>query len=191
MALIPDPKMADLPSDVRERLDALPPLTILGLLAHAPSVFDPVVSLGLAVLSRLELPDDLRVLVTLHVARELDAPYVEAQYLSSAPDQGVDPAKAQAVHDGRLGEAGLTETERAVLDFATEVLRSGAPSADMVATVRSRISDRQLVELLVVVGYYTLIGRVTTTCRLDPHDSLVPDLLDVLGRPEEVSDVRP
>ena len=147
-----------------------PPSTIHHLLAHAPSVSEPVVSLGAAVLSRLELPDDLRVLVTLSVAQELDSPYVKAQCVRAARDQGIDPAKAEAAHHGRATTTGSPEVERIVLDFTREVLRCGEPSSNTFAALRPLFSERQVIELLVAIGHDALICRIATTRRLDPHE---------------------
>jgi len=159
-------------------------MTVLQLLAHAPSVFEPVVTLGISVLTELEIPDDLRELVVLRVARDLDAPYVEAQHLTAAYDHNVDPAKAQAVAYGSIAAAKLSDVERVVLDFTHEVLLCNEPSSNTITALRSLISDRQIVELLVVIGYYTLVCRLTTTCRVVPQASFIADLMTSSRQPK-------
>jgi hypothetical protein len=73
MARLPyrDPRAAS--PEVREALDALPPLNIFRMLAHADSAFIPYLGFAGALLAQLELDSKLRELAILLVATRTGA----------------------------------------------------------------------------------------------------------------------
>jgi len=165
------PDLADLPPETRQILDALPKLNVFRMVAHAHSAFPPFIRMAKALLAELELPGDLRELAVLQVANELDATYVWTQHVGAARSERTPRAKIVAVGDGRLDASCLTEEEQASLTFTAEVLRRNRPSDATFERLRRHLSPRQIVELLIVIGCYTMVSRLTTALELDADRS--------------------
>jgi len=58
-------------------------------------------------------------------------------------------------------------TERLVLAFTTEVVRDVGASDSTVAAAAERFSPREIVELLLAIGFYMMVARVMETTDLD------------------------
>ncbi|WP_067829220.1 EF-hand domain-containing protein [Actinomadura kijaniata] len=170
-ARLPYPDPDDLPAETRQLLAALPPLNIFRMAAHAHTVFPAAMNMSRAILADMELPGDLRELAVLQVAADLGATYVWTQHVSAARAEHTPRAKVIAIRDGRLDAPCLTAPEQATLAFTAEVLHRGRPSDSTFARLRRHLSPRQIVELLIVTGVYTMIGRITTALALAPDTS--------------------
>lgn len=166
-ARLPYPDPDALPPQTRQILDALPQLNVFRMLAHAESAFPAAMGLAKALLADLQLPGDLRELAVLQVAHELDATYVWTQHVGAAYAESTPRAKIVAVRSGRLDAACLTEAEQACLSFTAEVLHRNHASDATFERLRRSLSPREIVELLIVVGVYTLVSRLTTALEID------------------------
>lgn len=168
----------DAPESVREVLDALPSgLRIFRLLAHAETAFRPLVRLGTAILGQLALDPLLRELAILLVARLTPGGYEWAQHEPLARSLGASPEQIDALARGALDAACFDERQRAVLRFSRDALRGARVSNDLFAEVRRHLSPREVVELLIALGYYEMLARLTEVVRLapDPGTLLFPD----------------
>ena len=101
MARLPyvDPAAASPP--VREALDALPPLNIFRMLAHADSAFVPYLGLGGVLLAQLELDPRLRELAILLVAAHTGAEYEWIQHVGISRALGIRDEQISAVQSRR------------------------------------------------------------------------------------------
>jgi 4-carboxymuconolactone decarboxylase len=192
MALIPyvDPEQA--PNEVRDLLEVLPDLHVFRLVGQAPTLFGPWLALGAAILANLELDPLLRELAILQVASTLDCEYERLQHATIAAGVG-----ATSEHVAMLGSPSsgrdhdemnriFTPLQRAVVDFTDQVVAPGAvPEVDVIA-LREHLSDRCIVELLLVIGHYSAIATVAETVRLDldePADMAVVELASTATAP--------
>ena len=144
MARLPYIDPATAPEHVRELLERLPvKLNVFRMMANAESDFRPLVGLGTAILGRQKLSPKLRELAILRVA---------------------------ALERGDIAADAFDPLERAVLRFATEVVRDVRASEATFAALAQHLSAREIVELIVTVGYYMMIARLleTTAVDLDP-----------------------
>jgi len=87
-----------------------------------------------------------------------------------------------AIEAGRDDDPALPEEQRAILSFTREVL-GGAAGEAQTAAMRTRLGERGLVELLLVIGNYLGLARLIATVRLEPHEPVVklPGGTDALG----------
>jgi 4-carboxymuconolactone decarboxylase len=153
--------------DVREALDALPPLNIFRMLAHADSAFVPYLGLGGVLLAQLELDSKLRELGILLVAARTSAEYEWIQHVGISLALGIDDEQISAVHRGDLQAACLDADARALLRFTSEVLEQPRATEETFAAMSKRFPPRQIVELLLVIGSYHMLARVMTTLDID------------------------
>jgi 4-carboxymuconolactone decarboxylase len=171
VARIPYPDPASSPEPVAEALAALPPLNIFRMLAHAETAFRPFLRFGGTILGRLELDPKLRELAILQVAASAEARYEWVQHAEIARHLGVPDEQIAAVERGAIdSDPSLGELERAVLQFAREVVAGPTVSDATFAAVSERLSPREIVELLLTTGNYLMLARVMTTLELELDD---------------------
>jgi len=171
MARLPYVDPATAPEEVRDILGRLPvKLNIFRMMAHATTDFRPLIGLGTAILARQKLSAKLRELVILRVGALSPARYEWVQHVPIAQAVGATAAQVAAIERGDIATDAFDPTERAVLRFATEVLRDVRASDAAFAEVAQHLSPQEIVELIVTVGYYMLIARLleTTAVDLDP-----------------------
>src|SRR4051795_1412790 len=111
---------ADVPEDVREALENLPPLNIFRTLAHAETAFRPFLRFGGAVLGRMQLDPIVRELAILTVAKEAEAEYEWIQHVAIAKHLGTTDEQIAALEkadscapegsDERIAQAGEGQT---------------------------------------------------------------------------------
>jgi 4-carboxymuconolactone decarboxylase len=167
MARLPyvDPQAASL--GVREALEALPPLNIFRMLAHADSAFVPYLGLGGVLLAQLELDPRLRELAILLVAARTSAEYEWIQHVGISKALGIDDQQITAVQRGELQAACLDPDAQVLLRFTSEVLERPRADDETFTALSDRFPPRQIVELLLVIGSYHMLARIMTTLDID------------------------
>lgn len=175
---IPFPDRGDQPLALRLLLDALPPLAVLRMLAHAPTTFEPGLAFSRALLDELALPAQVRELVILHVAQLSRCEYEWVQHADIARHCGVTDAQIDAVRRADLGAACLPSATRAALRLTCEVVRDVRPSDRALALAQESFTSRQIIELVMVAGWYMMIARVVETSGVNPEAPQGIALLD-------------
>jgi 4-carboxymuconolactone decarboxylase len=167
MARLPpfDPDGA--PDSVREILSNTP-LSLLGMVAHAESAFNPWLKYSNALLTRLQLDPLLRELAILQVAHLADSPYEWVQHVVIARAVGASDAQIEAIERDAETDPSLSDEQAQVLRFAREVIVDGSASEAAVADLAARIGVRGVIELLLVIGHYLAIARLIATTGLEP-----------------------
>jgi 4-carboxymuconolactone decarboxylase len=178
MARLPYPDPDDQPEKVREALDRLPPLNIFRMLSHAETAFRPYLRFGGSLLADLQLDPLVRELAILRTAQVIGAEYEWIQHVPIARAVGMTDAQLLALELEDDGSAAFDERQSAVLRFTTAAIRQPRPADELLEEVRSRLADREIVELLLVVGSYTMLGRLMTVLDLDLDGPLGTDVVD-------------
>ena len=181
MARLPyvDPRTA--PAEVRDLLARLPAdLNVFRMMAHAETDFRPLVQLGTAILGRQKLSPALRELTILRVAALSAARYEWVQHVPIAAATGVTPEQVAAVERDDVEATCFGALERAVLRFATEVVRDVRASDATFATLAGMLSAQEIVELILTVGYYMLIARLLETTAVDLEPAAGTKVIDAL-----------
>ena len=175
-----DPETA--PEPIREVI-ANTPLALLGIVAHADSAFEPWLRYSNTLLRKLELDPLLRELAILQVARLSGSEYEWTQHVPIAESFGASAETIAAIEGGRDDDPALPAEHSAILSFTREVVVDGAAGEEAVAAMESRLGDRGLVELLLVIGNYLGLARLIATVGLEPHEPVVrlPGGTDALG----------
>lgn len=172
----------DAPEPIREVI-AETPLALLRIVAHADTAFEPWLRYSNALLRRLELDPLLRELAILQVAHLSDSEYEWTQHVPIAESFGASPQAIAAIEAGRDEDESLTEEHSEILSFTRGVVVDGAAGEEAVEAMRSRLGERRLVELLLVIGNYLGLARLIATVGLEPHEPVVrlPGGTDALG----------
>ena len=180
MALIPyagddaeDPR-------VREVLERLPEprINLFTMLANAPALIGPTLRLGEAILTKSDLDVVLRELTIIHTARITGTEYEWVQHEAIARLVGIDEEKIRALERGEIDGSPFEPRESLALSIVGELLDGGTPSAELVERGESELGRAQLLELLIVAGYYAMLGGVMRAVRLDVDSVLEKGMLD-------------
>lgn len=168
MARLPYPELQALPEEVQTTLGQLPvQLNVFRMMAHASTCFRPWLRLGTAILNELDLDPRLRELVILVVARETQCAYEWGQHVALARLVGVSEEQVRAIEEGKDQAAVFTPTEQLVLTTAKALLASPRLDDEQWNQLVGAFNPRQIVELCLVVGFYSMLARVLETTAVD------------------------
>jgi alkylhydroperoxidase family enzyme len=182
MARMPYAEIEKAHPRVREAFEALPAkLNVFRMMAHAERNFVPLLQLGGTILARQQLSAKLRELAILFVASESHARYEWVQHVPIARRAGVRDDQIAALERGDL-ETGFDAEERVALRFARELLRDVRPSDAALDAMKQRFSPREIVELVLAVGYYMMLARLMETTGLELEPPAGTKVVDALGR---------
>jgi AhpD family alkylhydroperoxidase len=184
MARIPDPDRSRMSADDRQALDALPDLALFRMLANAPTVIGPWLTLGAALLASLELPARRRELAILTVAHTAHCRYEWVQHEAIAAASGVTAQEIAAISDGTAGGV-LGHADAALARLCAEAVSSVEASPQAIAAARAELGDRQTVELLCLAAFYTATAIVARSADIDIDQ---PANLAVVEASERVAD---
>ncbi len=168
MARLPYVNPAEAAPTVREALESLPAqLNIFRMLANSETTFRPFLRLGTAILASRTFDPKLRELVILQVGKLSGGEYEWVQHVPIAKALGASDAQVAALEKGRLDDACFDARERAVLRFATEALRNVKASRASFEELVGHLSPGQIVELLMIVGFYRTIAMLTESTEIE------------------------
>ena len=137
------------------------------VLLHAPGQAEHIARLGHVVRFESSLDGADRELAILATGQAHGCRYVWDTHLDLARREGVSP-EAVAHLDGVTGD--LAAREAAILDMVDELCGSSSLSASAFARVESELGAEAVVELSILVGYYTMLGYAMAAfevCALD------------------------
>jgi alkylhydroperoxidase family enzyme len=183
MARIPVLDPADADPTVRKALERLPPLAIFGTVANAQGSFVNWLRFGGDCLDAKNFDAVLRELAILRVATLTPGAHYEwAQHVPILLAVGGTQAQVDALESGDTGAEALGEDGRLVVRFTEQVVSDATPDAQTFEAMRARFPVGEIVQLLLVIGNYMMVGRVMATAQLE-LDKVLGD--DVLANVEE------
>ena len=139
------------------------------LAVASPPVSKGMGDLGSAFIRGSALPPKLRELAILRVGYISNAIYETWQHESLGRFVGLSEAQIAALKAGDSGSDSLAAAERAVLAFVEDVVLNVRASDATLSAVRKHLGNAQVVDLILVTGYYMTISRLleTTGVELD------------------------
>jgi 4-carboxymuconolactone decarboxylase len=165
-----DPQSA--PEPIRAVIEQTP-LSLLRMIAHADSAFEPWLAYSSTLLRGLELDPLLRELAILQVAHLSRSEYEWVQHVPIAKSFGATDEQIQAIQADADASPCHSETQSLVLAFAREAILDGAAGQAAVSDLDARLGTRQVIELLLVIGNYMGLARLIATVGLEPHEPVV------------------
>jgi 4-carboxymuconolactone decarboxylase len=142
------------------------PFTVL---LHVPELADRVQQLGAYLRYEAGIDRDLAETAVLATAVAWNSPFEWDAHEPLARGAGVPDVVLEILRSG--GATGTTPLRyRVVIDYARELARRGEVSAPAYAATRQLLGTEGLVELTVLVGYYTLLAMT-----LGAHGIEAPD----------------
>jgi len=183
MARLAYPDPASAPEKARKLLEATPPLNVFRMLLQAPTCMRGFMTLGGAILQRQQLDPRLRELAILRVAALSNAGYEWTQHVPIARAVGASDTEISAMESG--AREGLDPVARAVVRFTEECVRDVRVSDPTFAEAREHLSEREVAELVLAIGFYMMVARWLETLGVD-HEKSPPGWAAGFkpGRPE-------
>jgi alkylhydroperoxidase family enzyme len=180
MARLPyvDPSTA--PKAVREVLDNLPQLNIFKMVANSETTFRPFLGLGTALLASKTFDHKLRELVILQVGKVSDGRYEWHQHVPIAKAVGASDDQIAALERGDIGADCFDDTEKAVLHFTTDAVENVRASDESFAAVNAHLSPAQIVELIMILGFYRTVAMLTESTDIEIDDPAGTAVIDAL-----------
>ncbi len=144
-------------------------INIYRLMLHSPALAAAWFELNQAVRYGTEIDGRSRELVVMRVAILNRCDYVLATHASTyALKEGLTKEQVDALaewHSSRL----FTEQQRALLRYVDAMTRAIDVAEETFAELRKHHSERQVVELTMLVGAYNMLTRVLIALKIDPE----------------------
>jgi alkylhydroperoxidase family enzyme len=151
-------------------------LNIFKVMAHNPPLLRSWSRLGTRLLTGgITLSPRLRELAILRVGQLSGSEYEFGQHIRIAASAGVsyeEMAALQGYADGEL----FSELERAVLAYVDACARLDPDAGDRARDLKRWLSDRELVELSVCVGYWGMVARILVPLEVELDEELMGEL---------------
>ena len=143
------------------------------LLLHHPALAERVAAVGEQLRFHSVLSGADRELAILAAGREVEAPYEWAAHEPIGLREGTRPEAIEVVRD-RRPTTGLTPREALIIDTVRALYRDRRLSDDHYARAEAELGRQALVELVVLAGYYGMIGFVLNAFEMDLPAGVTP-----------------
>ncbi len=133
------------------------PINIFGTLAHHPALMKQFNRMGGQLLRRGLVPGRERELVILRVGANARSRYEFGQHVLIGREAGLTDDEIEAI-TRPLGAHDWNDVDLTLLRMADELHLDDCVTETTFAALRTRWSDAELVELLVLAGFYRLVS---------------------------------
>jgi 4-carboxymuconolactone decarboxylase len=184
MARLPNATPAQLSEFVRTSglPENAPSSNAFRMLAHAPAVGAQALRLVLTLLTETELDPRLRELVILRVVQRCNGRYAWVQHAPMAGTVGVTNAQIAALERGEVPADLFEDRERKAFVLADEILETCSAKEVTFAAVHKIFSPREIVELVLLTGYFRMISGLMTTLDVEVESPFGSKVLDLVGK---------
>ena len=144
-------------------------INIYRLMLHSPALANAWFDLNQAVRYGTEIDGQSRELAVIRVAILNDVEYVQrAHGPAYALKEGLTPEQVAAVANWRPSKL-FSEPQRALLAYTDAMTRDIDVPDDVFGDVRKYFSERQAVELTMLIGAYNMLTRFLKALQVDPE----------------------
>jgi alkylhydroperoxidase family enzyme len=166
MARVPYLSESDLADTDRSLLAR--PINLYRALAHSPDALRNHSALGSWIRHECELDPRLRELAILQVGYLTASPYEWSHHIKIGQDFGVSDDDIAALIAATDGQGhGLGELESAVLAAARQITTDLRMTDETWAFLQERLGEARLVDLVVIISFYSAVVRVLGTLQID------------------------
>jgi alkylhydroperoxidase family enzyme len=144
-------------------------INIYRLMLHSPALANVWFDLNQAVRYGTEIDGKSRELAVIRVAILNDVEYVQrAHGPAYALKEGLTPEQVDAVANWQPSKL-FTGQQRALLAYTDAMTREIAVADGVFADVRKHFTERQVVELTMLIGAYNMLTRFLKALQVDPE----------------------
>jgi alkylhydroperoxidase family enzyme len=144
-------------------------INIYRLMLHSPQLAEAWFDLNQAVRYGTEIDGQCRELAVIRVAILNDVEYIQhAHGPAYALKEGLTPEQVTAIADWRSSDL-FNDQQRALLDYTDAMTQVIDVPDHVFAEVRKHFSERQTVELTMLIGAYNMLTRFLKALQVDPE----------------------
>ena len=166
MARLPYPDPGALPAETAAALATLPVRNVFSMMAHAATLAPPVFEFTNILFKGMQLDARLRQVAILRVGYLCDSKYEVYHHEKAGRAAGLSADEMNALKKGAAQQC-LGQREMAVARFADEMTLQVKASERTFAAVKAFLSEREIVELTMVVGFYNMVSRLLETLEIE------------------------
>ena len=141
-------------------------INLLKALAHSPKICRDWNRLGITLLLKGQLSPKLRELAILRVGVLAKANYEWTKHVPMAMVAGVTQEQIDSLPEW-VNSREFNEQERAVLRYTDEVSQDIRASDDTFSKIREFLTEREIIELTVTIGYYGMVCRTLESLQIE------------------------
>lgn len=146
-------------------------INIYRLMLHSPALANAWFDLNQAVRYGTDLDGQSRELAVIRVAILNDVEYVQrAHGPAYALKEGLTPEQVAALWDWRASQL-FNAQQRALLAYTDAMTENIEVTDDVFNEARKHFSERQIVELTMLIGAYNMLTRFLKALEVDPEPS--------------------
>ncbi|MCZ6789023.1 MAG: carboxymuconolactone decarboxylase family protein [Chloroflexi bacterium] len=143
-------------------------------LLNSPDLAGKVAAVGEHLRFQLStLTDEIREIVTLTTAREMDSQYEWSRHVPWAQAAGVREEVVNAIRDGTSLRR-LLPKEAVFVQFTQELLRDRKVRDTTYSAVEHLLGMQGTVDLVVIIGYYALLGYTMAALEVELEPEFPP-----------------
>ncbi|HTU84658.1 MAG TPA: hypothetical protein VMF57_03730 [Solirubrobacteraceae bacterium] len=173
--VIPDVTEEELPAELQGAGDAL--VNVFRIMLRSPRIATLCVQLGSAQFGSGSLPAADRELAILTAGSCFGSAYETSQHEAISGAFGVSAAQRGAIAVHQWDSPDLSPAQQALVAFVAAVADGPRVPDDLFDAIQRYYSDQQVVEAVILTGYYFLIARVSTVLDVpqdpQPGDAVV------------------
>jgi len=166
MARLSYPDPGALPPQTAAALATLPVRNVFSMMAHATTLAPPVFEFTNVLFKGMQLDARLRQVAILRVGYLCESQYEVYHHEKAGRAAGLSAEEMNALKKGAAQQC-LGPKETGVARFAEEMTLQVKASEQAFAAVRAFLSEREIVELTLVVGFYNMVARFLETLEIE------------------------
>lgn len=144
-------------------------INIYRLMLHSPALANAWFDLNQAVRYGTDIDGQCRELAVIRVAILNDVEYVQrAHGPAYALKEGLTPEQVDAIANWQPSKL-FSDAQRALLDYTDAMTRDIEVSDTVFAELKNHFSERQIVELTMLIGAYNMLTRFLKALKVDPE----------------------
>ena len=160
------PSDEELPPEISEVLNKLPPLNVFRMMGRAPESFRPFMEFAFSILAKSEFDTRKREIAVLRVAHVTRASYEWFQHLIVATRVGVTEEEIEKIAvDGPVTQ--LDEEGNLLCRVADEISTDVRLGDEALQQILDRYGTRQATELILCVSYFNMLSRLLESLRVE------------------------
>ena len=144
-------------------------INVYRLMLHSPRLADAWFNFNQAVRYGTEIDGQSREIAVIRVAILNNVEYVKrAHGPSYALKEGLTPEQVSEITDWRSSNL-FNDKQRALLAYTDAMTQQIEVADDLFGEIRKHFSERQTVELTMLIGTYNMFTRVLQALKIDPE----------------------
>jgi alkylhydroperoxidase family enzyme len=144
-------------------------INIYRLMLHSPALANAWFDLNQAVRYGTEIDGQSRELAVIRIAILNDVKYVQRAHAPAyALKEGLSPEQVTALSDWQSSKL-FNAQQRALLAYTDAITRNIEVPDDVFDNVHKHFSERQIVELTMLIGAYNMLTRFLKALQVDPE----------------------